>query len=185
MSNVLSGSRRLEDEETALWQDRKFSSNYQVSLGYVMRLLLCMNLCLFAHSVQHTLSTVKWTSDENQSSSTSFIWLRQQLQLQNKLNVNKCDIFAVFCRLLFFFGCLEYFYFCVSALKIIFIMLIHIMVSNAFLSLSHGTRGIIFNVHALDFIRVVVGGVLVVVPFIFLFTFFWITLKISPKWQRL
>lgn len=40
-----------------------------------------------------------------------------------------------------------------STKKIIFIMLVHITLSNAFLSLSHGTRDIIFNVYALDLVR--------------------------------
>lgn len=60
--------------------------------------------------------------------------------------------------LLFLFKYLEYFHFCVSALKIIFIMLIHITVSNAFVPLSYGTRDIIFNMHALDFIWAVAVG---------------------------
>lgn len=59
-------------------------------------------------------------------------------------------------------------------------MLIHITPSNAFLSLSHGTRDIIFNVHVLDFVWVAIAAAFLLLSFS-VHTFFCITLKI---WYR-
>lgn len=55
-------------------------------------------------------------------------------------------------------------------------MLIHITPSNAFLSLSHGTRDIIFNVHVLDFVWIAIAADVLSLSFS-VHTFFCITFE--------
>lgn len=102
-----------------------------------------------------------------------FICLEKKTKRNRQCQQTRCLFFHIQ-RFAFFF--LSSF----CALKIIFIMLIHITPSNAFLSLSHGTRDIIFNVHVLDFVWVAIAAAFLLLSFS-VHTFFCITLKI---WYR-
>lgn len=161
--------------------NQKCSSNYQLSFeggkrvagGSCHPVAALLSICLPPqHHQKKPTTTTKPTSDENQSSSTSFA---QRKKPKETGNVNKHDAFFFHIQRFAFFFLSSF-----CALKIIFIMLIHITPSNAFLSLSHGTRDIIFNVHVLDFVWVAIAAAFLLLSFS-VHTFFCITLKI---WYR-
>lgn len=133
--------------------NRKCSSNYQLSWGNARGWCLCLT-CRFTLDLFATIPLEKNDDGDgnNKTNLRRVSELKYFICLAKTKRKRQCQ--QTRCLLFFHTQNVRIFFLFFCALKIIFIMLIHITPSNAFLSLSHGTRDIIFNVHVLDFVWV-------------------------------
>lgn len=137
--------------------NQKCSSNYTTSFQQTRGWCSCdanFTLDLFGLPQRHKKNKEEEDDDDEDDDDNDKANHRRESELKYfiRLARTKRNRQCQQTRYLFSYQKCSHFFF--SILKIIFIMLIHITLSNAFLSLSHGTRDIILNVNVLDFVWV-------------------------------